>query len=117
MPRGDQSAVGDDESAGRQTGRDTGRLAGADDEDEPRAASQQSDPHELDVEGDPRGGVQSEEYRLSEPRDTVTEGDVAMGGAGGAPQEGKSVEERRAESERWREEKFGGPGAGSPQGP
>jgi hypothetical protein len=110
--------VGDDERAERQTGRDTGRLGPwAKDEDEPRAAGQQGDPHELDVEGDPRGGVQSEEYRLSEPREIVTEGDVALGGAGGAPQEGKSVEERRAESERWREEKFGGPGAGSPEGP
>ena len=69
-------------------------------------AKQQGDPHELDVEGDPRGGVQSEEYRRSDPRDVVEEGDVAMSGAGGAPQEGKSVEERRKESERWRKERF-----------
>ncbi|MDQ3874477.1 MAG: hypothetical protein M3322_02840 [Actinomycetota bacterium] len=107
----------EDESS-EQTGRGTGRLGPwADDDDDAHATRQTGDPHAADVEGDPRGGVQSEEYRRSEPRDVVTEGDVAMSGAGGAPQEGKSVEERRAESERWREEKFGGPGAGSPEGP
>jgi hypothetical protein len=68
-------------------------------------ARQQGDPPELDVEGDPRGGVQSEEYRTSDPREVVIEGDTAMGGAGGAPQEGKSVEERQADSERWRRER------------
>jgi len=68
-------------------------------------AKQQGDPHELDVEGDPRGGVQSKEYRTSDPRELVTEGDTTIGGAGGAPQEGKSVEERRADSERWRRER------------
>jgi hypothetical protein len=77
---------------------------------------QRGDPHELDVEGDPRGGVQSEEYRTADPREVVDEGEVAMAGPGGAPQEGKSVEERREESERWREERFGGPGAGAPNG-
>lgn len=78
---------------------------------------QDGDPHALDVEGDPRGGAQSDEYRHSDPREIVEEGDVAVGGAAGAPQEGKSVEERREDSERWREEKFGGPGAGSPDEP
>ena len=65
--------------------------------------------HALDREGDPRGGVQSDEYRHADPRELVTEGDVAMAGPGGAPQEGKSVEERRAESEEWREK--GPPGS------
>jgi hypothetical protein len=66
---------------------------------------QEGDPHSLDVEGDPRGGTQSDDYRHSDPRDVVEEGDVAMSGAAGAPQEGKSVDERREESARWRDEK------------
>jgi hypothetical protein len=49
-----------------------------------------------DVENDPRGGVQSDEYRHADPRDLVQEGDTVMSGPGGAPQEGESVEERRA---------------------
>jgi hypothetical protein len=61
-----------------------------------RADKQQGDVHALDREGDPRGGVQSEEYRHADPRDLVQEGDVAMAGPGGAPQEGESVEQRRA---------------------
>ena len=77
------------------------------------ASRQEGDPHNLDREGDPRGGVQDEDYRTADPRDVVEEGGVTMTGPGGAPQEGKSVEERRAESERWREEKFGGPGTGT----
>jgi len=44
---------------------------------------------------DPRGGLQSEEYRSAEPREIVEEGDVAMSGPGGAPQEGESPDERR----------------------
>jgi hypothetical protein len=66
---------------------------------------QKGDPHSLDVEGDPRGGVQSDEYRHSDPRDVVEEGETAMSGPAGAPQEGKSAEERRKDSERWRREK------------
>ena len=61
-----------------------------------RANKQQGDVHALDVEGDPRGGVQSDEYRHADPRDVVEEDGVAMSGPGGAPQEGESVEERRA---------------------
>jgi hypothetical protein len=52
-------------------------------------------PTKLDRSDDPRGGTQSEEYRHSDPRDIVEEGGTAMGGAGGAPQEGLSVDERR----------------------
>jgi hypothetical protein len=59
------------------------------------AAKQQGDVHALDREGDPRGGVQSDEYRHAAPTDVVEEG-VAMSGPGGAPQEGASTEERRA---------------------
>ena len=65
--------------------------------DEPRAAKQEGDPHALDVEGDPRGGVQSPEYRHADPRDVVEDDGTVMSGPAGAPQEGKSPEERRAE--------------------
>ena len=82
-----------------ELGEGTGKQGPWSREDEDaRAGKQQGDPHALDVEGDPRGGVQSDDYRHADPRDVVEEGDVAMSGPGGAPQEGKSVEERRAES-------------------
>ena len=45
---------------------------------------------------DPRGGLQSEEYRQADPRELVEEDGVVMSGPAGAPQEGESVEERRA---------------------
>ena len=61
-----------------------------------RADKQEGDPHALDVEGDPRGGVQSDEYRHADPREIVEEDSVAMSGPAGAPQEGMSPEERRA---------------------
>ena len=95
-----------EEERDKRLGRGTGKQGPwARDDDEPRATRQEGDPHALEVEGDPRGGPQSEEYRHSDPREVVEEGGVAMSGPGGAPQEGKSVEERRAESERWRERK------------
>jgi len=51
----------------------------------------------LEDEGqrEPRGGLQSEDYRKADPRDIVHEDGVAMSGPAGAPQEGESVEERR----------------------
>ena len=61
-----------------------------------RAAKREGDQHALEVEGDPRGGVQSEDYRHADPRELVEEEGVVMSGPGGAPQEGESVEERRA---------------------
>jgi hypothetical protein len=64
--------------------------------EENRADKQQGDVHALDREGDPRGGVQSDAYRHADPRELVEEDGVVMGGPGGAPQEGESVEERRA---------------------
>ena len=64
--------------------------------EEDRADKQQGDPHALDVESDPRGGLQSEEYRHADPRELVEEGGTVMAGPGGAPQEDESVEERRA---------------------
>lgn len=78
-------------------------------DDHDRAGKQEGDVHALDLEGDPRGGVQADEYRHADPREIVTEGEVAMSGPGGAAQEGKSVEERRRESAKWRER--GSPGS------
>ena len=60
-----------------------------------RADKQQGDPHVLDREGDPRGGVQSDEYRHAEPTDVVADEGVLMSGPGGAPQEDLSADERR----------------------
>jgi hypothetical protein len=62
-----------------------------------RANKQAGDVHALDREGDPRGGVQSDDYRSADPRELVEEDGVVMSGPGGAPQEGSSAEERRAE--------------------
>jgi hypothetical protein len=56
----------------------------------------EKDERTSDVENDPRGGVQSDEHRHADPRELVQEGDTVMSGPGGAPQEGESVEERRA---------------------
>ena len=65
--------------------------------EEHRADKQQGDVHALDREGDPRGGVQSDEYRSADPRDVVEEAGTVMTGPGGAPQEETSAEERRTE--------------------
>ena len=62
-----------------------------------RASKQEGDVHALDREGDPRGGVQSDEYRSADPRELVEEDGVVMSGPGGTPQEGTSADERRAE--------------------
>jgi hypothetical protein len=63
--------------------------------EEQRANKQEGDVHALDREGDPRGGVQSDEYRHAEPTELVEEDGVVMSGPAGAPQEDASVEERR----------------------
>jgi hypothetical protein len=63
--------------------------------EEHRANKQEGDPQTLEREGDPRGGLQDEEYRTADPRETVEAEGVAMSGPGGAPQEGLSTEERR----------------------
>jgi hypothetical protein len=60
-----------------------------------RANKQQGDPDALAVEGDPRGGLQNDEYRHAEPTEVVEADGVVMSGPAGAPQEGLSVEERR----------------------
>jgi hypothetical protein len=63
--------------------------------EENRAEKQEGDVHALDREGDPRGGVQSDDYRTADPRELVGEDGVVMSGPGGAPQEDTSPEERR----------------------
>jgi hypothetical protein len=80
----------------QQSGEDTGKQGPwADPDEEHRANKQEGDPSALNVDGDPRGGIQSDEYRHADPREVVIEGDVAMSGPGGAPQEGLSADERR----------------------
>jgi hypothetical protein len=59
------------------------------------ANKQESDVHAHDREGDPRGGVQSHEYRHADPRDVVVDEDVAVAGPAGGPQEDADPEERR----------------------
>jgi hypothetical protein len=86
--------MADSEELGAGTGR---QGPWAHDEDD-RADKQQGDPHALDFEGDPRGGVQSDEYRHADATDIVDEGGTAMSGPGGAPQDDRSIEERREES-------------------
>ena len=61
----------------------------------PTAAKQEGDVHALDRPDDPRGGVQSDDYRHAGPEDLVEEGTTAMSGPAGAPREDASVEERR----------------------
>jgi hypothetical protein len=63
------------------------------------AAKQQGDPAALDRRGDPRGGLQSEEYRTADPRELVEEDGTVMSGPAGAPQEGTTPEERRREQD------------------
>jgi hypothetical protein len=60
-----------------------------------RAGRRQADPSALEREGDPRGGLQDEEYRKADPRSVVEADGVAMSGPGGTPQEGQSTTERR----------------------
>ena len=60
-----------------------------------RANKQQHDPGALEVEGDPRGGLQGDEYRHAEPTEVVEAEGVVMSGPGGAPQEDLTPEERR----------------------
>jgi hypothetical protein len=60
-----------------------------------RADKQQGDPEALEVEGDPRGGLQSDGYRQAEPTELVDEEGVVMSGPAGAPQDDTSPDERR----------------------
>ena len=89
-----------DEELGEGTGRQ-GPWARPD--EGARAGKQEGDPHALDVEGDPRGGVQSDEYRHADPREVVEEEGVVMSGPAGSPQEPTSIEERREASRELRD--------------
>ena len=64
-------------------------------QDEPTAARQEGDVHALDRPGDPRGGVQSDQYRHARPEDVVEEDGVAMAGPGGASAADETVEQQR----------------------
>ncbi len=64
------------------------------------ADKQEGDVHALDRDEDPRGGVQSDEYRHADPRDVVIAEGVVMSGPGGAPQEDTSAEDRRSDDRR-----------------
>jgi hypothetical protein len=48
-------------------------------------------------EADPRGRTSAEAYNTADPRDIVEEDGVAMAGPAGAPQEGATPSERRAD--------------------
>jgi hypothetical protein len=62
---------------------------------EPTAAKQEGDVHALDEPADPRGGVQSDEYRHAAPTDVVEADGVVMSGPAGAPPDDSTPEERR----------------------
>jgi hypothetical protein len=64
-------------------------------EEEHRANKQQADTSALEVEGDPRGGLQVEQYRTADPRDVVEAEGTVMSGPAGAPQEDATPQERR----------------------
>jgi hypothetical protein len=59
------------------------------------AARQEGAAHALDRPGDPRGGVQSDDYRHARPDDVVEEDGTVMAGPAGAPDEDLSADERR----------------------
>jgi hypothetical protein len=64
-------------------------------QDDPTAAKQEGDVHSLGHTDDPRGGVQSDQYRHAEPIELVDDQGAAMMGPGGSPQDGSSPDERR----------------------
>ena len=89
---------GRDESADvmeARQGDQPGRFVESDEEH--RADRQEADTTGLVREGDPRGGMGAEAYNTADPRDIVDEEGVAMSGPAGAPQEGTTPDERRAE--------------------
>jgi hypothetical protein len=95
---------GDEPTMDEEREEGTGRQGPWARDDDDRADKQQGDPQALDVEDDPRGGIQSEDYRHADPREIVVEGSTAMSGPAGAPQEELSVEERRELTEKFRGE-------------
>jgi hypothetical protein len=75
------------------------RLFGRDEPADMMEARQGDQPGQVvePDEGDPRGGMGAEAYNTADPRDIVDEEGVAMSGPAGAPQEGTTPDERRAE--------------------
>jgi hypothetical protein len=63
-----------------------------------RANKQEGDPSALEREGDPRGGLQDENYRRAAPTEVVEAEGVAMSGPGGSPPVEESPDERREQS-------------------
>jgi hypothetical protein len=54
------------------------------------------EPSPMDRDDDPRGGMQSEEYRTADPRDIVEEDGVTMSAPGGTPQDDGDATSRRS---------------------
>jgi hypothetical protein len=84
-----------DRLLGREKREGAGGVGAWSCHEEHRADKQQADPGALEVEGDPRGGLQDPQYRTADPREVVQSEGVTMSGPGGAPQEGSNAEERR----------------------
>jgi hypothetical protein len=59
---------------------------------------QEGDRHALDVENDPRGAAEPDAYGLGGPTDLIVEGETAMMGPGGAPQDHLEDTEPRSSS-------------------
>ena len=74
--------------------------------DPARIPTSQRDVSELEAEGEPRGGLQSESYRHADPRELVETHGTVMAGPGGAPQEGESVESRHRRNVAWRRRRW-----------
>ena len=49
----------------------------------------------LDRDDDPRGGMQSEDYRAADPRNIVEDDEVVMSAPGGTPQDDDDATARR----------------------
>jgi hypothetical protein len=64
---------------------------------QPDPTDHQEDSTAPNPNDDPRGGMQSDDYRHADPREIVTEGSGAMTGPAGSPQDGSSADERREE--------------------
>jgi hypothetical protein len=58
------------------------------------AAKQKGDVHVFDREGGPRGGVQSDDHHLADPRDVGEKNGTVMSGSAGAPGRGTTAAER-----------------------
>jgi hypothetical protein len=84
-----------DRILGRKGKESAGGVGAWTSDEKHRANKQRADTSALEVEGDPRGGLQDSEYRTADPREIVEAEGVAMTGPGGAPQEDTTPDERR----------------------